>query len=324
MVRPALRSAFSVRRDRADAHHLGLDAGEAVATPAAWRSAGPARRRRPRRRAGGGGAVVEAGRVAGGDPAVRAERGLQRGQLLQRWCPARRLVGGGQAPALLGVAGRHRRPGRAGSCRRRTPWRSSAATRRPNASARSLVIAGKPVVQVLRGRAHHQRGRVDQLLGEDPRVGVDALAHRVPAHVLDPAGDRHVVGAEGDAAGDRGDRGHRAGAHPVDRVAGHGLGQPGQQRGGAADGQALVADLGGGGDGDLVDPLGRQLRVAAQQLADAADDQVVGAGLGVHAAGLAERGADAVDEDDVADGTGHSEPPAERTDMYRGRNATRR
>ena len=94
------------------------------------------------------------------------------------------------------------------------------------------------------------------------------------------------------------------GAHPVDRVAGHGLGQPGQQRGGAADGQALVADLGGRGDGDLVDALGRQLRVAPQQLADDADDQVVGAGLGVHAlrARLAERGADAVDEDDVTRG----------------------
>ena len=50
---------------------------------------------------------------------------------------------------------------------------------------------------------------------------------------------------------------------------------------------------------------GRQLRVAAQQLADAADHEVVGAGVGVHAAGLAERGADAVDEDDVAGCSGH-------------------
>ena len=66
--------------------------------------------------------------------------------------------------------------------------------------------------------------------------------------------------------------------------------------------------------GDLVDPLGGQLRVAAQQLADALDDEVVGAGLGVHAlvAGLAERGADAVDEDDVAEGAGHVGPPAVR------------
>ena len=174
-------------------------------------------------------------------------------------------------------------------------------------------MPGQPVVQVLRGRAHHQRGRVDQLLGQDPRVGVDALAHRVAAHVLDAAGDRDVVGAHRDAAGDVGHRGHRAGAHPVDRIAGHGLGQPGQQRGGAADGQALVADLGGGRDRDLVHPLGRQLRIAAQQLADAADHQVVGAGLGVHAARLAERGADAVDEDDLADFTGHSKPPCRRT-----------
>jgi hypothetical protein len=34
-----------------------------------------------------------------------------------------------------------------------------------NASQRSLVIVGEPVVQVLRGRAHHERRRVDELLG---------------------------------------------------------------------------------------------------------------------------------------------------------------
>ena len=91
------------------------------------------------------------------------------------------------------------------------------------------------------------------------------------------------------------------GAHPVDREAGHRAGQPGQQRGGPADGQALVAGLGGGGDGHLVDPLRRQLGVAADQLTDAVDHQVVGAGLGVERPGLAERGTDAVDEDDIAD-----------------------
>ena len=126
------------------------------------------------------------------------------------------------------------------------------------------------VVQVLGGRAHDQRGGVDELLREEPRVRVDALAHRVVAHVLDAAGDGDVVGAEGDAARGGGHGGHRAGAHPVDREAGHRLRQPGQQRGGAADGQALVAGLRGGGDGDLVDALRRQRRVAPQQLADAA------------------------------------------------------
>ena len=162
-------------------------------------------------------------------------------------------------------------------------------------------------MQVLGGRAHHQGGRVDELLGDDPRVGVDALAHRVVAHVLDTAGDHDVVGAEGDAARAGGHCGQRAGAHPVDGVAGDRLGQPGQQRGGAADGQALVADLGGGRDGHVVDPLRGERGVAPHQLADAADDHVVGPGLGVHAlgAGLAERRAHPVDEDDVAtDGGG--------------------
>jgi hypothetical protein len=126
--------------------------------------------------------------------------------------------------------------------------------------------------------------------------------------VLDAAGDGDVVGAERDAAGGGGHGGHRAGAHPVDRVAGHRLRQPGQQRGGPSEGQALVADLRRRGDGHLVHPVGGQRRVAAQQLADHADDEVVGARLGVDAlrAGLAERGADAVDEDDL---TQRARPP---------------
>jgi hypothetical protein len=53
--------------------------------------------------------------------------------------------------------------------------------------------------------------------------------------------------------------------------------------------------------------VGRQRRVAAHQLADAAHDEVVGARLDVHAlrSGLAERGADAVDEDDLTGRTSH-------------------
>jgi hypothetical protein len=126
----------------------------------------------------------------------------------------------------------------------------------------------------------------------------------VPAHVLDTAGDHHVVGAERDAGGERGHGRHRTGAHPVDGEARHGLGQAGEERGGPADGQALVADLGRGRDRDLVHPLGGQGRVAAQQFADAADHEIVGAGAGVQAAGLAERGAYAVHEDDVTELSG--------------------
>ena len=166
-----------------------------------------------------------------------------------------------------------------------------------------LGDGGEAVVQVLGGVAHVQGGGVHEPLGDEARVGVRAGAHRVVAHVLHAAGDDDVVGTEADAAGRGGHRGHGAGAHAVDGESGDGAGEAGQQGGGAADGQALVAGLGGGGNGDLVDRARREGRIAAQQFADAFDHQVVGAGAGVDAlvTGLAEGGADAVDEDDVAD-----------------------
>jgi len=159
-------------------------------------------------------------------------------------------------------------------------------------------------VQVLRGGAHVQRGRVDQLVGQESRVRVGALGHRVVAHVLDAAGDGDVVRADGDAGRDGGDGRHRTCAHPVDGEAGHALGQAGQDGAGPPDGQALITGLGGRGDRDLVDPLRRQVRLAAQQLPDHLDDHVVGPGLRVLplVAGLAERGAHALDEHHVAQG----------------------
>ena len=248
-----------------------------------------------------GRAVVDARGVAGGHLAVRAERRLQRRQRLHRGAGTHRLVGRGQAPAELG------RPGGDGD---QVGLDLAGVVRRgglllgADGVGVDALLGDRrvAVVQVLGGLAHHERVGVDDPLGQDPRVGVDALAHRVPAHVLDAAGDGDVVRAEGDAGGGGGHGGHRAGAHPVDREAGHALRQAGQQRGGAADGQALVADLGGRGDGHLVDALGRQRRVAPHELTDALDDEVVGAGLGVLAVGLAdtERGAYAVDEDDLS------------------------
>ena len=274
------------RRDRADAHHLGFDAGEAVADqrhlgrqPQLGRDVGAGDQ-------AGGRAVVEAGRVAGGDPPVRPERRLQPGQRLDRGARPRRLVPGRQPPAVLGRPRRHRHQVRLHLAVR--VRLGELLLRGRGERVGPLSGQGRePVVQVFRGAAHdHGRG-VDQLVRDQPRVGVDALAHRVVAHVLDPAGDRHVVRAERDAGGDRGDRGHRAGAHPVDREARHARRQAGQDGRVAADGQALVAGLGGGRDRDLVDPLRRQPGVAPQQLADHGDDHVVGSGLRVHPLGPA-------------------------------------
>ena len=241
--------------------------------------------------------------LPGGDPAVRAERGAQRGEVLDRGARARRLVHGVDGPALARLHGGHRDQVRLDLFL--GVGRGQLVLGGHGVGVRAFLgDGGEAVVQVFRGVAHVQGGGVHDPFGHEARVGVRAGAHRVVAHVLDAAGDHDVVRAEADAAGRRRHGGHGAGAHPVDREAGNGPRQPGQQGGGAADGQALVAGLGGGGDGHLVDALGRQGRVAAHKFADALDHEVIGAGSGVDAllAGAAERGADAVDKDDVADG----------------------
>ena len=114
--------------------------------------------------------------------------------------------------------------------------------------------------------------------------------------------------AHRDLAGACGRRGECAGAHPVDGEAGNGVGQAGEERDVAAEGQALVADLRGRGEDDVADALGRHARVPAQELADGLDGHVVGPRLPEEAArpGLAECGADAVDEDDLAELAGHA------------------
>ena len=198
--------------------------------------------------------------LPGGDPAVRAERRLEAGQVLQRGARAHRLVGGGQAPARLAglrrwCGGPRSAPGPAGSCRWRTPWRPSPGERTAYSSARCLVRCGKRSCRFSAVMPMNRADSSTSFSRDEPRVRVHALAHRVAAHVLDTAGDDDVVRAEGDGAGGGGHGGHRARAHAVDGVAGDGLRQPGEDARGAAEGQALVADLGGRGDGDLVDAL---------------------------------------------------------------------
>jgi hypothetical protein len=298
-------------RDRAVAHDLGLDTREGVGhEPHLDRQvvlAGEVLGGDDR----GGRTVVQTGRVSGRDPPVHAERRLQTRQVLQGGPRAHRLVGGDETPTGLAAL----RVGPAHRDRHQVGLDLAVGVRLGGLLLRAHRVLVRAqlgdlrvaVVQVLRGHAHEQRRLVDQLLGDEPRVRVHALAHRVAAHVLDTAGDGDVVRAEGHGTGDRRDGGQGAGAHAVDGVAGHGGRQAREDARGTADGQTLVTDLRGRGDGDLVDLLGVKTGVAAQQLPDRLHDEVVGTGLVVDAlrARLAERGTDAVDEDDIPDGTRH-------------------
>ncbi len=180
------------RRDRAGAHHLGLDAHVGVGHQ-------PHPDRQSELASGllvgeqrGGRAVVDARGVAGGHLAVRAERRLERGQRLHRGAGSHRLVGRGQAPAELGRPGGH--GDQVGLDLAGVVRRSRLLLRAHGVGVDALLgDRGVAVVEVLGRLAHHERVRVDDPLGQDPRVGVDALAHRVAAHVLDAAGDGDVV-----------------------------------------------------------------------------------------------------------------------------------
>ena len=122
------------------------------------------------------------------------------------------------------------------------------------------------------------------------------------AHVLDAASKRDVGRPERDLSCCRRQRRKRARAHAVDGEAGHGFGEPGEERDVAAERQALVADLRGRGHDDVADAVGRDRGVAAEQLPHRLHRHVVGARapeLSLRS-GLAERRPDAVDEEDFA------------------------
>ena len=55
-------------------------------------------------------------------------------------------------------------------------------------------------MEVLGRLTHHGGALVDQPLGDEARVEVDVVAHRVVAHVLDAARDRQVARAHRDLA----------------------------------------------------------------------------------------------------------------------------
>jgi hypothetical protein len=101
----------------------------------------------------------------------------------------------------------------------------------------------------------------------------------VVAHVLDAAGNDDVGRTHSDLASAGRHRGPRAGTHAVEREAGDSLRDPREQPDVAAQREALVADLSGGGEDDVADPVRRKAVIPAQELANDLDSHVVRAGL---------------------------------------------
>ncbi len=83
-------------------------------------------------------------------------------------------------------------------------------------------------------------------------------------HVLDAAGEHDVTCAVGDLTRAGGHSRQRARTHTVDRKAGNGLRNAGQQCDVATQRQPLVADLSGGRVDDVANALRRDLRIPPQ------------------------------------------------------------
>jgi hypothetical protein len=185
---------------------------------------------------------------------VRTERRLQTRERLECGPRPRLLVRGSQAPPLLGASHGDRNEillDLAVGVRLCQPLLAG-----DRESVGPLLgQLGEAVVQILCRLSHHERGRIDQLLGDDPRIRIDTLAHGVVTHVLDPTRHDDVVRAKRDARGGCRDCRHRAGAHSIDRISGSGDRQSGQESRCPADGQPLVADLRGRRDGHVVDAV---------------------------------------------------------------------
>ncbi len=305
---PGLLEDVLRRRDGADAHQVRLDAGVGEADE-------PHRRLEPELRGGvlggeqaGRGAVGEAGGVARGDAAAGTERGTEGGKALEGGVGAEELVAGGNPPAFV-PEDAHRHNGLNHDPVFVVPGAGGTALALEGVTVGRLTRQlGEGVVEVLGRLSHHGGALVDQSLADEARIEVDLGAHRVMPHVLDAADDHEVGRAHRDLAGAGRRRGEGARAHPVDGESGNGVGEAGEECHVAAEGEALVADLGRGGEDDVADALGRHVRVSAQELADGLDGHVVGARLPEETArtGLAEGGAHAVDEDDFAELAGHA------------------
>ena len=204
-----------------------------------------------------GRAVVQRARVAGGDPTVRAERGLERRQLLELGVGAGTVVGRDDRAA---VGERIRRdlaleePSRdrgAGALLRLERERVHLLAGHAldlgdvlgGLAHRDVDVGktrgGRPVALVaVRPRERPQRG-VGELRVRRVRGVVGAPAAQEPAHRLDPGGDERVALAGPDRVGGHAQRLQRARAVARDRAAGD-LGHVGEDRHDAAHVEALL------------------------------------------------------------------------------------
>ena len=140
-----------------------------------------------------------------------------------------------------------------------------------------------------------QRGTERVTAGEQRR------AHRHPRHALDPGRDHHVVRTRDHAL--RGEVQRLLGrpALPVDRRAGHRVGEPGRERGVAADVERLVADLHDAAHDHVVDERRIEI-VAFDERAQRVRGQVDRMPAREHAVAPAERRPDRVDDHRVSHG----------------------
>ena len=287
------------RRDGAEPHQLRLDARVGEAGEPHLRLEAELLDRPLRGEDAGRRSVRQPGGVAGGDAAARTEGRRKAREALHRRVRPEELVAVGHLPAFVREDG-HRDDRLAHDPV--LPRCGCALLRADGEGVRVLLRQlREAVVQILGRRAHRHGGGVDEPLGDEARVEVDVLAHRVVAHVLDPAGQDDVGGAEADLAGAGRHRGERACAHAVDREARDGVRDAGEQRDVPSHRQSLVADLRGRGEDDVADPFRRELRVPAQHFAHDLDRHVVCARAPEDPlrACAAERGAHPVDEEDV-------------------------
>ena len=195
---PGLLEHAARRRHRAVAHQVRLDAGVGEADEAQLRRQAELCDRVLGGEERCGRAVGQARRVARRDAAARAERRLQLRETLERRVGAEELVALRDLPAVVGEDG-HRHDGLLHHAV--LPRGRGALLRLQRERVGALLRdRRKQVVQVLGGLPHRRRGLVDQPLGDEARIEVDVVAHRVVAHVLDAARERDVDRAERDLA----------------------------------------------------------------------------------------------------------------------------